>query len=76
MQVVLNILHTLRKESPTEKIVLVSNFTKTLDILQEICSKKSYKTCRLDGSTAITKRQEIVDFFNSKSSDICKLLET
>lgn len=74
MQVVLGILQTLWSESPSEKIVLVSNFTKTLDILQEVCSRKSYKTCRLDGSTPLTKRQEIVDCFNRESSDICKLL--
>lgn len=47
-----------------EKIVLVSNYTSTLDILETLCRHKRYKHLRLDGSTAQKSRQEYVDTFN------------
>lgn len=47
-----------------EKIVLVSQFTQTLQILQGLLDSHGMAYCRLDGSTATTKRQEMVDKFN------------
>ncbi|KAJ9107866.1 hypothetical protein QFC19_002772 [Naganishia cerealis] len=47
-----------------EKIVLVSNYTSTLDVLETLCRHKRYKYLRLDGSTAQKNRQEYVDKFN------------
>ncbi|KAJ9125219.1 hypothetical protein QFC22_000173 [Naganishia vaughanmartiniae] len=47
-----------------EKIVLVSNYTSTLDVLEKLCRRKRYKYLRLDGSTAQKNRQEFVDKFN------------
>lgn len=32
-----------------EKIVVVSNFTQTLDIIEKTCKKLKYPLCRLDG---------------------------
>lgn len=32
-----------------EKIVVVSNFTSTLDIIHAHCTSKKYPICRLDG---------------------------
>ncbi|XP_030847505.1 DNA repair and recombination protein RAD54B isoform X1 [Strongylocentrotus purpuratus] len=48
-----------------ERLVLVSNYTQTLDILQALCSIEGYQFCRLDGSTPTAKRQSIVEHFNS-----------
>ncbi|KAI9241481.1 MAG: SNF2 family N-terminal domain-containing protein [Podila humilis] len=53
------------KRNTSEKVVLVSNFTQTLDILEAICVKSQYAFYRLDGSTPIAKRQEYVDKFNA-----------
>ncbi|KAF9388153.1 helicase [Podila verticillata] len=53
------------KRNTSEKVVLVSNFTQTLDILEAICVKSQYGLYRLDGSTPIAKRQEYVDKFNA-----------
>ncbi|XP_062589715.1 DNA repair and recombination protein RAD54B-like [Saccostrea cucullata] len=50
----------------SEKIVVVSNHTKTLDILQNFCGKCGYGFLRLDGQTPTNIRQEIVTKFNSK----------
>ena len=47
-----------------EKVVIVSNFTSTLDMIQEVCKKKRYPYLRLDGSTAQKQRIESVDLFN------------
>ncbi|KAF9541575.1 DNA repair and recombination protein rad54b [Mortierella hygrophila] len=62
-----SLLQSLR-ENTTERVVLVSNFTQTLDILQDMCTQRQYKFFRLDGSTPAQKRQELVDKFNSPSS--------
>ncbi|KAK3847096.1 MAG: SNF2 family DNA-dependent ATPase domain-containing protein [Linnemannia gamsii] len=61
-----SLLQSLR-ENTTERVVLVSNFTQTLDILQDMCTQRQYKYLRLDGSTPTQKRQELVDKFNSSS---------
>ncbi|KAK9367698.1 SNF2 family N-terminal domain-containing protein [Lipomyces kononenkoae] len=47
-----------------EKIVLVSSFTQTLDLLQTMLAGLAMPFLRLDGSTPMKKRQEIVDTFN------------
>jgi DNA repair and recombination protein RAD54B len=52
----------------TEKIVLVSNYTSTLDLLQTLLSSLSLPFLRLDGSTPSAKRQSLVDDFNRSSS--------
>ena len=57
--------------------MLVSNYTRTLDILQEVCKRHGYAYTRLDGQTPISQRQKIVDGFNSKySSDFIFLLSS
>lgn len=53
----------------TEKVVLVSNYTKTLDLLECFISQKSYKFVRLDGRTPANKRQMLVDRFNRNTRD-------
>ncbi|KAF2348731.1 Helicase C-terminal [Trinorchestia longiramus] len=51
-----------------ERIVLVSHFTSTLDLLQRLCQRYSYSFTRLDGATPPHKRQHIVDAFNNPHS--------
>lgn len=51
-----------------EKIVLVSNYTSTLDLLQTLLTSLSLPFLRLDGSTPATKRQGLVDDFNRSPS--------
>ncbi|KAI6045738.1 DNA repair protein, SNF2 family [Pisolithus marmoratus] len=47
-----------------DKIVLISNYTQTLDLFEKLCRSKKYGFFRLDGSMSITKRQKLVDQFN------------
>lgn len=56
------------KEAGREKIVLVSNYTSTLDMLATLCTRYDYPYLRLDGSTPSNKRQQLVDRFNHKYS--------
>ncbi|KAG9232554.1 SNF2 family N-terminal domain-containing protein [Amylocarpus encephaloides] len=55
-------------QNTSEKIVLVSNYTATLDILgQHLCSL-GLPFLRLDGSTPSGSRQDLVDTFNRTSA--------
>ncbi|XP_062936072.1 DNA repair and recombination protein RAD54B isoform X1 [Cynocephalus volans] len=77
LQVLSKLLAVIHKLRPTEKVVLVSNYTQTLNILQEVCKHYGYAYTRLDGQTPVSQRQQIVDGFNSKySSDFIFLLSS
>ncbi|KAG5519640.1 hypothetical protein PMAC_001795 [Pneumocystis sp. 'macacae'] len=52
-----------------EKVVIVSHYTETLQILENLLVSKSLPYLRLDGQTANIKRQEYVDKFNSSDSN-------
>lgn len=66
--VVDNILHEMHRNR-SEKIILISYFTQTLDIFVKLCSIRHYKYLRLDGSTATAQRTDIVKKFNNSNSD-------
>ncbi|NWR46232.1 RA54B protein, partial [Regulus satrapa] len=58
----------LRKKKNLSLVVLVSNYTQTLNVLQDVCKHHGYSYTRLDGHTPVSQRQHIVDTFNSKFS--------
>lgn len=62
-----NMLHALIEKR--EKIVLVSYFTKTLNMFQELLAHFGYKFCRLDGTTQSSARLQIVERFNDRHND-------
>ncbi|XP_043482595.1 DNA repair and recombination protein RAD54B-like [Leptopilina heterotoma] len=66
----MNVVRALLRElkGTSENVVLVSYFTKTLDLLEKLCNSEGMSSCRLDGSTATTGRTKIVDKFNSKGN--------
>uniref|UniRef100_A0A7M4FS07 DNA repair and recombination protein RAD54B n=1 Tax=Crocodylus porosus TaxID=8502 RepID=A0A7M4FS07_CROPO len=68
LQVLAKLLTAIRELSPAERVVLVSNYTQTLNILQEMCKHYGYSYTRLDGQTPVSQRQQIVDSFNNKFS--------
>ncbi|KAM9851618.1 DNA repair and recombination protein RAD54B [Aulostomus maculatus] len=63
-----DLLETIRHLSPSDRVVVVSNYTQTLDMLQDLCLHLSYTFCRLDGHTPTNQRQRLVDSFNSPYS--------
>eukprot|EP00897_Mesotaenium_endlicherianum_P000660 jgi/Mesen1/10595/ME000852S09900 len=68
-----NLLTTIWDASPEEttreRVVVVSNFTKTLDIIQALCDSKGWRCCRLDGTTEVSTRQSMVNSFNKHLSN-------
>ncbi|XP_032675450.1 DNA repair and recombination protein RAD54-like [Odontomachus brunneus] len=65
---VLDCLLASVKTTTNDKIVLVSNYTQTLDLFEKLCHKRGYNYVRLDGTMTIKKRAKVVDNFNSESS--------
>ncbi|XP_028624664.1 DNA repair and recombination protein RAD54B [Grammomys surdaster] len=68
LQVLVKLLAVIHELRPTEKVILVSNYRQTLNILEEVCKRHGYACVRLDGQTPVSQRQQIVDSFNSKYS--------
>ncbi|KAF8563455.1 hypothetical protein P879_09631 [Paragonimus westermani] len=51
------------------RLVLVSNFTQTLDLLEPVCSRIIGQSClRLDGQTSAKRRWDLVQRFNALDS--------
>jgi superfamily II DNA or RNA helicase len=57
-------LDQLVSNGDRDKLVIVSNYTQTLDVIAALCVKKRVAFFQLDGSTPIKRRQELVDQFN------------
>ncbi|CAO2815176.1 unnamed protein product [Amaranthus hypochondriacus] len=68
MNVLARLLSQLRQKTD-DRIVLVSNYTQTLDLFAQLCRERRYPYLRLDGSTSIGKRQKLVNSFNDMSKD-------
>jgi SNF2 family DNA or RNA helicase len=65
-----SLLDQIRKETPDDKIVIVSNFTSALSLIEEsVLQPRNLSYQRLDGSTDLTNRQNIVDTFNKTSAE-------
>eukprot|EP00478_Filoreta_tenera_P001676 GABV01001710.1.p1 GENE.GABV01001710.1~~GABV01001710.1.p1 ORF type:complete len:252 (-),score=74.40 GABV01001710.1:18-773(-) len=60
------VVKLLRKvvEMGDDKVVLVSCYTQTLDLLAETFQQERIGVIRLDGSVPTSKRQKLVDMFN------------
>eukprot|EP00922_Rhytidocystis_sp_ex-Travisia-forbesii_P028155 GHVS01041328.1.p1 GENE.GHVS01041328.1~~GHVS01041328.1.p1 ORF type:complete len:927 (-),score=152.05 GHVS01041328.1:240-3020(-) len=51
-----------------DRVVLISNYTQTLDLFEKLCRQMGYPAVRLDGATSITKRHTLVKSFNDLAS--------
>ena len=49
------------RASSTDRMVIVSNFTSALDVIATMCTLRKWDYLRLDGTTSIKKRQQLVD---------------
>jgi len=63
MQVLDRMLARISQDT-NDKIVLISNYTQTLDIFDKLCRSRGYGSLRLDGTMNVSKRQKLVDKFN------------
>jgi hypothetical protein len=65
LQVAISIITSAVKSG--DRILVVSNFTVTLDIVQEVLNHRGFTYMRLDGSTPVRLRTDLVKNFNSAS---------
>lgn len=65
---VLDCLLAAIKANTNDRVVLVSNYTQTLDMFIRLCTHRRYNYVRLDGSMSIKKRGKIVEQFNDPTS--------
>lgn len=68
MQVLDRMLARIRQDT-NDKIVLISNYTQTLDMFEKLCRSRAYGCLRLDGTMNVNKRQRFVDKFNDPDGD-------
>lgn len=68
MQVLDRMLARIRADT-NDKIVLISNYTSTLDLFERLCRNRQYGCLRLDGTMNVNKRQKLVDKFNDPEGD-------
>lgn len=68
MQVLDRMLARIRQDT-NDKIVLISNYTQTLDVFEKLCRSRSYGSLRLDGTMNVSKRQKLVDKFNNPEGE-------
>src|SRR5271154_4344545 len=57
------------RQDTNDKIVLISNYTQTLDIFERLCRSRAYGCFRLDGKINGNKRQKLVDRFNDPEGE-------
>ncbi|KAF8793286.1 DNA repair and recombination protein RAD54-like [Argiope bruennichi] len=58
------------KATSNDKVVLVSNYTQTLDLFEKLCQLRNYTFVRLDGTMTVKKRGKIVENFNDPNSGL------
>ena len=68
MIILSSLLDSIRQNNPTDKVVIISNFTSALTVVEDsILLKKNLPFVRLDGSTDNALRGPLVDSFNNRS---------
>uniref|UniRef100_A0A6G1SJ16 SWI/SNF-related matrix-associated actin-dependent regulator of chromatin subfamily A containing DEAD/H box 1 homolog n=1 Tax=Aceria tosichella TaxID=561515 RepID=A0A6G1SJ16_9ACAR len=68
------LLNNLKKDN--ERCLLFSQFTMMLDIFEEYLTIRDFKYLRLDGSTKVSDRIDLIDEFNDNSDVLVFLLST
>ena len=68
MMIIDRMLARIRQDT-NDKIVLISNYTQTLDFFEKLCRARGYGNLRLDGTMNVNKRQKLVDKFNDPEGD-------
>lgn len=66
--VLAGLIDSIREHHPTDKVVIISNLTSALSVIEaSILRKKNLPFVRLDGTVELTVRQPLVDSFNNGS---------
>lgn len=64
------------KKESGDRVLIFSQFVIMLDIVEEFLKIKSYKYLRLDGTTAVNDRQDLIDNYNENNDIFVFLLST
>ncbi|CAG9532386.1 unnamed protein product [Cercopithifilaria johnstoni] len=59
-----------------DKVLIFSQFTSVMDILEVYLKLRDYQYCRLDGSTPVMERQDVINEYNSSPDLFVFLLST
>jgi len=65
---VLEQLETIRRDKPGDKVIVVSQFTSLLSILQPLLVDAGFKFTRLDGTMSTRHRSEVIGTFQDTST--------
>lgn len=57
------------KQTTDDRVVLISNYTQTIDLFQRLCDMRNYRSVRLDGTMTTKNRDKIVQRFNDPTTD-------
>lgn len=74
LKVLMALVERIKNSTDNEKLVIVSNYTQTLDIIENLLRSADMQICRLDGSTQSKQRDAIVNSFNNNPSIFAFLL--
>ncbi|EAN34043.2 SNF2 family protein [Theileria parva strain Muguga] len=66
--VLYRLLYQIRRHG-NDRVVIISNYTQTLDLFERLCKECNYPFERLDGTTSIKKRHKLVTTFNDPNSN-------
>lgn len=72
ISIVQTLIRNLKKTN--EKLVLISYYMQTLDLLERICNMECLQFLRLDGNTTNSTRSKIIEQFNSANDNNSKYI--
>ncbi|KAJ3151392.1 hypothetical protein HDU86_006092 [Geranomyces michiganensis] len=74
----ISLLHKMlpKLKASGHRVLIFSQFKRSLDIIQDFLTMEQYGWCRMDGGTAIHLRQQMIDDFNSPNSNAFVFLLT
>lgn len=66
-----------RLKEQGHRVLIFSQMTKMIDILEDFMFMRGHQYCRIDGSTSYDQREDLIDAFNAPNSQkFCFLLST
>jgi SNF2 family DNA or RNA helicase len=60
----------LRLQAKGSRVLIFSQMTRQLDILEDFCTVRSHSCCRIDGSTSGEEREDAIDAYNAPGSSL------
>ena len=66
MMLLQKLLPKLRAQG--SRVLIFSQMTRLLDILEDMMAMRAYQYCRIDGNTSYDDRQDFIDAYNAEGS--------